>query len=120
VLDAECVVFASRRRAAGATGHFSAIFIQWEERTKTMEELLKRVRALAALLERPEPGASTWVASVDAEWRAIADMWITQPRERLLRSLHAEVAKLPDSGIVLLTGMARELESDDEGETSPK
>ena len=94
--------------------------LQWEERTKTMEELLKRVRALAALLERPEPGASTWVASVDAEWRAIADMWITQPRERLLRSLHAEVAKLPDSGIVLLTGMARELESDDEEETSPK
>jgi hypothetical protein len=85
-----------------------------------VEELLKRVRALAALLERPEPGESTWAASVDSEWSAIADMWITQPRERLLHALHAELAELPDSGIVLLTGMARELKSDDKGETSQK
>jgi len=56
-----------------------------------MQELLKRVRALAALLERPEPGASTWLAAVETEWRVIAEMRTGRPRERLLEALHAEL-----------------------------
>ncbi|HUB80415.1 MAG TPA: hypothetical protein VMB03_16540 [Bryobacteraceae bacterium] len=82
-----------------------------------MDELLRRVRALAALLEKPELATSGWVAAVDAEWCAIAEMRVKPSRERLLEALFAELAGLPDAGIRLLTEMARELKATGEKES---
>ena len=76
-----------------------------------MEQLLRRVRALAALLEKPELGTPGWLAAMDAEWRAIAEMRVKPPRERLLEALFAELPDLPDAGIALLTEMARDLKT---------
>ncbi|MEI9976004.1 MAG: hypothetical protein WDO73_30455 [Ignavibacteriota bacterium] len=96
-----------------------------------------RVRVLAAPLERPELGASTWVAAVEAEWCAMAKMRASRagcrklctlrlanrrtpcasasalhaaPRKRFLEALQVELTALRDAAIVLLTGMAHELE----------